>query len=121
MAAYAYNNAVHTSTSKAPFEIIKVGPTLPLSLRTHDKIFATNAYVCDISVAFDKIKEAIAHAQDKHKRVADKHRRSLAFKENDWVLLRFNKAWLRHTTGKNKQGEPTGHQKYYTKLAKLIL
>ena len=40
------------------------------------------------------------------------------FKENDWVLLRFNKARLRHTTGKNKQGEATGHPKYYMKLAK---
>ena len=72
----------------------------------------------DISVAFEKIKEAISHAQEKHKRATDKHRRSLAFKEDDWVLLRFTKARLRHTTGKNRQGEPTGHQKYYMKLAK---
>ncbi|WP_129259429.1 hypothetical protein [Enterobacter cloacae complex sp. GF14B] len=36
------------------------------------------------------------------------------FKENDWVLLKFPKARLRQTTGKN----PTGHQKYYAKLAK---
>ena len=42
----------------------------------------------------------------------------MAFQENDWVLLRFTKARLRHTTGKNRQGKPTGHQKYYMKLAK---
>ena len=42
----------------------------------------------------------------------------MVFKENDWVLLKFPKARLRHTTGKTKQGRPTGHQKYYAKLAK---
>ena len=74
----------------------------------------------DISVSFGKIKEVISHAQEKHKIVADKHRSSLAFKENYWVLLRFTKARLRHRTDKtlNKQGEQTGHQKYYMKLAK---
>ena len=38
--------------------------------------------------------------------------------EDDWVLLKFSKARLSHTTGKNWQGKPTGHQKYYMKLAK---
>ena len=42
----------------------------------------------------------------------------MVFKENDWVLLRFPKARLNVTTGKGKQGRPTGHQKYYAKLAK---
>ena len=115
---YAYNNTVHTSTGKAPFEIIEGRPKLPIILKPHDKIFAADEYVRDISVAFEKIKEAISRAQDKHKRAADKHRRSLAFKEDDWVLLKFSKARLSHTTGKNRQGEPTGHQKYYMKLAK---
>ena len=87
-------------------------------MKPHDKIFAADEYVRDISVAFEKIKEAISRAQDKHKRDADKHRRSLAFIEDDWVLLKFSKARLSHTTGKNRQGEPTGHQKYYMKLAK---
>ena len=118
---YAYNNTVHTSTGKALFEIIEGRPKLPLLLRTNDKIFAADAYVRDISVAFEKIKEAISHAQEKHKRAADKHRRSLAFKEDDWVLLRFTKARLHHTTGKNMQEEPKGHQKYNMKLAKRLL
>lgn len=72
-------------------------------------IFAANEYVHDISVAFGKIKEVIAHAQEKHKRATNKHKRSLAFKANDWVLLRSTKARLHHTIGKNKQGEPMGH------------
>ena len=118
---YAYNDTVHTSTGKAPFEIIEGRPKLPLLLKTNDKIFAADEYVRDISVAFGKIKEAISHAQEKHKRAVDKHRRSLAFKENDWVLLRFTKARLRHTTGKNKQGEPTGHQKYYIESSFQLL
>ena len=115
---YAYNNTVHTSTGKVPFEIIKGRPKLPIILKPHDKIFAADEYVCDISVAFEKIKEAISRAQNKHKRAADKHRRSLVFKEDDWALLKLSTARLSHTTGKNWQGKPTGHQKYYMKLAK---
>ena len=42
----------------------------------------------------------------------------MVFKENDWVLLKFPKACLSVTTSKGKQGRPTGHQKYYAKLAK---
>ena len=48
----------------------------------------------------------------------DKHRRQLQFQPNDWVLLRFSKARLRQRTGKDWQREPTGHQKFYAKLAK---
>ena len=47
----------------------------------------------------------------------DKYRRAIKFNNDDWVLLKFPKARLKHTLGKNRQGEPTGHQKYYTKLA----
>ena len=46
-------------------------------------------------------------------------KKNLVFKENDWVLLNFAKARLRHRTGKATNGHPpTGHQKYYAKLAK---
>ena len=34
------------------------------------------------------------------------------------MLLKFPKARLRHTTRKETNGRPTGHQKYYAKLAK---
>ncbi|MCO5577997.1 hypothetical protein L7F22_031835 [Adiantum nelumboides] len=111
---YAYNNTVHTSTRKAPFEVIEGRPKSPLLLKVPGKIFATDEYSRDLKESFQKIKEAISIAQQKQKAVANKHRRVLAFKENDWVLLKFPKARLRHTTGKN----PTGHQKYYAKLAK---
>ncbi|MCO5574636.1 hypothetical protein L7F22_028425 [Adiantum nelumboides] len=111
---YAYNNTVHTSTGKAPFEVIEGRPKSPLLLKVHGKIFAADEYSRDLKESFQKIKEAMSISQQKQKAAANKHRRALAFKENDWVLLKFPKARLRHTSGKN----PTGHQKYYAKLAK---
>ncbi|MCO5553474.1 hypothetical protein L7F22_006995 [Adiantum nelumboides] len=77
-------------------------------------LLAADEYSRDLKESFQKIKEAISIAQQKQKAAANKHQRALAFKENDWVLLKFPKARLRHTTGKNL----TGHQKYYAKLAK---
>ncbi|MCO5573649.1 hypothetical protein L7F22_027421 [Adiantum nelumboides] len=115
---YVYNNTIHTSTGKTPFEVIAGRPRLPLILKPHEKISATDEEVRDIRVAFDKIKESIQSAQQMYKRAADKHRKHLQFKEGDWVLLRFMKARLNMTTGKNWKGEQTGHQKYYMKLAK---
>ncbi|MCO5573059.1 hypothetical protein L7F22_026824 [Adiantum nelumboides] len=111
---YAYNNTVHTSTGKAPFEVIEGRSKSPLLLKVHGKIFVVEEYSRDLKESFQKIKEAIAISQQKQKAAANKHRRALAFKENDWVLLKFPKTRLRHTSGKN----PTGHQKYYAKLAK---
>ncbi|MCO5564532.1 hypothetical protein L7F22_018194 [Adiantum nelumboides] len=111
---YAYNNTVHTSTGKAPFEVIEGRSKSPLLLTVHGKIFAADEYSRDLKESFQKIKEAISISQQKQKAATNKHRRALAFKENDWVLLKFPKARLRHTSGKN----PTGHQKYYAKLAK---
>ncbi|MCO5551149.1 hypothetical protein L7F22_004646 [Adiantum nelumboides] len=111
---YAYNNTVHTSTGKAPFEVIEGRSKSLLLLKVHGKIFAVDEYSRDLKESFQKIKEAIFISQQKQKAAANKHRRALAFKENDWVLLKFPKARLRHTLGKN----PIGHQKYYAKLAK---
>ncbi|MCO5570274.1 hypothetical protein L7F22_023993 [Adiantum nelumboides] len=115
---YAYNNTIRTSTGKTPFEVIEGRPRLPLILKPHEKIFAVDEEVRDIRVAFDKIKESIQSAQQTYKRAADRYRKPLQFKEGDWVLLRFTKARLNMTTGKNWKGEQTGHQKYYMKLAK---
>ena len=84
---YAYNNTIHSSTGKTPFEVIEGRPRLPLILKPHNKIFAADEEVRDIRVAFDKIKESISLAQEKYKRAADKHRKSLDFHEDDWVLL----------------------------------
>ena len=81
-------------------------------------IFATNEYVRDIKESFQKIKEAITTSQHKQKRAIDKHIGPLEFNVDDWVLLKFSKAQLRFTTGKDWQGEPIGHQKFYAKLAR---
>ena len=115
---YAYNNTIHTSTGKAPFEIIEGRPKLPLIVKTLGHVFAADEYSRDLKESFQKIKDSISIAQKRQKVAADKHRRNLIFKENDWVLLKFPKARLRHTTGKGTNGRPTGHQKYYAKLAK---
>ncbi|MCO5607167.1 hypothetical protein L7F22_061360 [Adiantum nelumboides] len=80
---YAYNNTIHTSTGKTPFEVIEGRPRLPLILKPHEKIFAADEEVRDIRVAFDKIKESIQSAQQTYKRAADKHRKPLQFKEDD--------------------------------------
>ena len=56
---YAYNNTVHTSTVKNPFEIIEGRPKVPPILRTHEQISAADEYVRDVSSAFQKIKEAL--------------------------------------------------------------
>ncbi|NHV87628.1 hypothetical protein, partial [Escherichia coli] len=82
---------VHTSTGKAPFKIIEGHPKpLPI-LKMHQKIFAADEYARDVNIAFQKIKEAVQASQQKQKRAADKHKRPLEFKENDWVLLKFPK------------------------------
>ncbi|MCO5572529.1 hypothetical protein L7F22_026284 [Adiantum nelumboides] len=111
---YAYNNTVHTSTGKAPFEVIEGRSKSPLLLKVHGKILAADEYSCDLKESFQKIKEAISISQQKQKAAANKLRRALAFKENGLVLLKFPKVRLSHTSGKN----PTGHQKYYAMLAK---
>ena len=84
---YAYNNTVHSSTGKTPFEVIEGRPQLPLILKPHNKIFAADEEKQDIRVALDKIKESISLAQKKYKRATDKHRKSLEFQEDAWVLL----------------------------------
>ena len=99
---YAYNNTVHTSTGKAPFEVIEGRPKLPLIVKPHAKIFAADEYSKDLKESFNKIKEAISIAQQKQKAVANKHRKPLVFKENNWVLLKSPKACLSHTTCKVK-------------------
>ncbi|MCO5604146.1 hypothetical protein L7F22_058306 [Adiantum nelumboides] len=95
-------------------EVIEGRSKSPMLLKVHGKIFAADEYSRDLKESFQKIKEAISISQQKQKAAANKHRRALTFKENDWVLLKFPKARLRHTSGKN----PMGYQKYYAKLAK---
>ncbi|MCO5575045.1 hypothetical protein L7F22_028842 [Adiantum nelumboides] len=72
---FAYNTTIHSSTGKAPYEIVE-GARKPPPM--------------------------VKKAQEKQKKAADKHRRPLHFKEGDWVLLRFEKARLRKQKGKEK-------------------
>ena len=109
---------VHSSTDKLPFEVIEGKPKHSLMLKMKHNIFAADEYVRDIKESFQKIKEAIFALQHKQKRAVDKHRRPLELNIDDWVLLKFKKAHLRHTTGKDWQGEPASHKKFYAKLAK---
>ncbi|MCO5596744.1 hypothetical protein L7F22_050813 [Adiantum nelumboides] len=44
---YAYNNIVHTSTGKAPFEIVEGGKKVPPILQTKGKILEADKYVQD--------------------------------------------------------------------------
>ncbi|MCO5571653.1 hypothetical protein L7F22_025400 [Adiantum nelumboides] len=99
---YAYNNTVHSSTGKAPFEIVEGGKKVPPILHTKDKIFEADRYVEGWQEAYKKVKYALEKTQAKQKRAADSHRRELLFKENDWVLLRFEKARLRKRKGKER-------------------
>ena len=64
---YAYNNTIHASTGKTPFEIVEGYPKIPPILRTKEKIFVADEYVCDVQEAFTKVKEALKRAQIRQK------------------------------------------------------
>ncbi|WP_129357264.1 hypothetical protein [Enterobacter cloacae complex sp. CH23B] len=97
---FAYNNTIHSLTGKAPFEIIEGAPKVPPFLSTKDKIFQVEQYVRDLDTAFAKVREALEKSQERHKKAADRHRCDLKLQEDDCVLLRFEKAHLRKTKGK---------------------
>ena len=52
---YAYNNTVHASTGKTPFEIVEGRRKVPPLLRMKGDIFAADEYVRDINDAFQKV------------------------------------------------------------------
>ena len=109
---YAYNNTVHSSTGKAPFEIVEGGKKLPPILHTKDKIFQADQYVQNMDETFQKIKHALEKTQAKQKKAADQHRRELLFSLGDWVLLRFEKARLKKRKGKESLFTKLG-MRYY--------
>ncbi|MCO5570740.1 hypothetical protein L7F22_024468 [Adiantum nelumboides] len=59
-------------------------------------------YTRDLDTAFAKVRETLQKSQERQKKAADRHRRDLKLKENDWVLLRFEKARLRKKKGKER-------------------
>ncbi|MCO5555964.1 hypothetical protein L7F22_009508 [Adiantum nelumboides] len=69
---YAYNNNVHTSTGKAPFEIVEGGKKVPPILQTKDKIFEADKYVQNTDEAYKKIKLALEKTQSKQKKAVDR-------------------------------------------------
>ena len=74
---YAYNDTVHSSTGKSPFEVIEGKPNPSLMLKMKHNIFVADEYERDIKESFQKTKEAIFALQHKQKRVVHKHRRPL--------------------------------------------
>ncbi|MCO5588838.1 hypothetical protein L7F22_042798 [Adiantum nelumboides] len=100
---FAYNNTIHSSTTgKARFEIVEGAMKVPPFFSTKDKIFEADEYTRDLDTAFTKVRETLLKSQERQKKAADRHRRDLKLKENDWVLLRFEKARLRKKKGKER-------------------
>ncbi|MCO5577860.1 hypothetical protein L7F22_031695 [Adiantum nelumboides] len=75
---------------------------VPPFLSSKDKIFEADEYTRDLDTAFAKVRETLQKSQERQKKAADRHRRDLKLKENDWVLLRFEKARLRKKKGKER-------------------
>ncbi|MCO5561547.1 hypothetical protein L7F22_015167 [Adiantum nelumboides] len=70
---FAYNNTIHSSTEKAPFEIVEGAMKVPPFLSTKDKIFEADEYTRDVDTAFAKVRETLQKSQE----------RDLKLKEND--------------------------------------
>ncbi|MCO5609042.1 hypothetical protein L7F22_063263 [Adiantum nelumboides] len=99
---YAYNNTVHSSTGKAPFEIVEGGKKVHPILHTKDKIFEAYKYAHNMDEMYKTVKVALEKTQAKQKKAADRHRREMVFSLGDSVLLHFEKARLKKMKGKER-------------------
>ena len=68
---------------------------------TKEKIFAANEFISDFESSYTQVKRAIERSQERHKKEAEKHRRTLDLKVGQYVLLRFEKARLQITATVN--------------------
>ena len=66
MVEYAYNNTIHTSTSKIPFEIINGRPKFPLVVVKYlSNVLVANDCNKDLTKSFQRIKDYISIVQQK--------------------------------------------------------
>ncbi|MCO5597750.1 hypothetical protein L7F22_051831 [Adiantum nelumboides] len=106
------NNTVHSSTGKAPFDIVEGGKKVPPILHTKDKIFEADKHVQDMDEMYQKVKVALEKTQGKQKKAANRHCREVVFSLGDWVLLRFEKARLKKMKSKERLF-PKLNMRYY--------
>ncbi|MCO5600095.1 hypothetical protein L7F22_054203 [Adiantum nelumboides] len=70
---FAYNNMIHSSMGKAPFEIVQGAMKVPPFLSTKDKILEANEYTRDLDTAFAKVRETLQKSQERQKKAANRH------------------------------------------------
>ena len=63
MVEYTYNNTIHTSTGKTPFEIVEGRPKLPLMVKHLSNVFAADVYSKDLTKSFQRVKVSISITQ----------------------------------------------------------
>ena len=73
MVEYAYNDTIHTSTGKNPFDIVEGRPKLPLMVKYTSNVSIVDEYSKDLKDSFQRAKDAISITQQKQKFIIDKH------------------------------------------------